>query len=270
MELLFVGTGSADYDVVFKCDCANCTGIRVRGARNIRHYASLLVDGRILLDCGPSVPWRLAELDIPPSQVQALVITHSHEDHVAVGAVGDLLRARPAADGPLPVCGNRQTLAALAPLAERLRLIEATPGQAVDILGRPFVPVRANHIVEQEETLNWLIGTERGWLWYGTDTGWPLAETWEMLRAKPLAGAIVEATFGLAGAEAHPDCLTHHLNWPEFLRLREELVAHSILPADAPYLATHISQHYAPIHDEFRHHAAAPVMVAHDGLRFSL
>lgn len=270
MELLFVGTGSADYEAVFRCDCLNCTGIRTHGARNMRHYASALVGGRILLDCGPTASWRLAELDVPPAQVQAIVVTHSHADHIDARSVTDLLRARPADAAPLPVYGNEPTMAALAALADRLELHVVTPGREVDILGRLFVPIRANHIVEQEETLNWLVETERGWLWYGTDTAWPLPETWDTLRSRPLASAVVEATFGAADPDVHPDCLTHHLNWSEFLRLRQELVAAAVLPAEAPYLATHISQHFAPIHDEFRRQATPPVMLAHDGMRISL
>jgi ribonuclease BN (tRNA processing enzyme) len=270
MECLFVGTGAADYETAFTCDCAHCAAIRRRAGRNLRHYASLLVDGRLLIDCGPTVAWRLAELDVPPAQVEALVITHSHEDHLDVAAVRSLLVARAPERGPLPVYGNGAALAALAPLAERLQLQEVTPGEEIVILGRACVPVRANHIVETEDTLNWLIRYSGGWLLYGTDTGWPLPETWVALRARGLSAAIIEATFGTAADDIHPDCLTHHLNWREFLRLRDALVAAGILPTDGPYLATHISQHYAPPHDDFAPQAQPPVMLAHDGLRVRL
>jgi phosphoribosyl 1,2-cyclic phosphate phosphodiesterase len=230
----------------------------------------LLIESRILLDCGPTVPWRLAELDVPPAQVEALIFTHSHSDHADPTAVESLLVARRSECGPLPVYGNRATLDLLVPLGQALQLHEATPGRAIEVLGRPFVPVRANHIIDEEETLNWLIGGDGGWAWYGTDTGWPLSETREALRNHPLRAAVVEATFGTAGPQDHPDCLTHHLNWAEFLRLRQELLADGTLPAQAPYVATHLSQHYAPPHEHLAPSATPPVAVAYDGLRLAL
>lgn len=268
MDLLFVGTAAADVETALSCDCVHCRAIRRLGARNLRHYASLLLDGRILLDCGPTVPWRLAELDVPPAQIEALVITHSHEDHLDLRAVGDLLQARPADRGPLPVYGNSGAVALLAPLADRLCLHEVTPGEAVEVLGRPCLPVRANHSVPGEATLNWLLGGLDGWLLYATDTGWPLPETWDLLAAHRLTAAVIEATFGLCTEnDLPPGYLSGHLNWPTFLRLREALVGQGLLPADAPTFATHISLHRAPIHDELSQHATPPVVLAYDGLR---
>lgn len=270
MDVLFTGTGAADFETALKCGCDHCTAIRTRGARNLRHYASALVDDRLLFDCGPTVPWRIAELDVPPAQVEALFITHSHEDHLDLPAIEHLLRARPAQAGPLPVYGNEASRAALAGLDGRLQLIPAVPGEAVEVLGRHFVPVKANHIIEQEETLNWLIGGDGGWVLYGTDTGWPLDETWDILASHRLSAAIVEATFGMLRPEDHPGYMTYHMNWPRFLELREELVAREVLGAGAPYIATHISLHHAPIHDELSPLAQPPVVVAHDGLRVRL
>jgi Cft2 family RNA processing exonuclease len=269
MELLFVGTGAADYTTPHTCDCRTCTGIRQRGGRNIRHYASLLLDGRILLDCGPTVPWRLAELDVPPAQIEALVFTHSHEDHVDAGAVADLLRARGDEQGRLRVYGNSESLAVLADLADRLELTAVAPGDEVSVLGRRFRAVRANHVVTPEElTLNWLIEHGDGWLLYATDTGWPLPETWAALAAEGLAAAVVEATFGTHGeADLPPGYLSGHMNWPTFLRLREEFLARGILAAEAPYLSTHMSQHFAVLHEELEREAEAPVVLAFDGLR---
>ncbi len=268
MELLFVGTAAADVETALSCDCPRCSAIRRLGGRNLRHYASLLLDGRILLDCGPTVPWRLAELDVPPAQIEALVITHSHEDHLDLRAVGDLLRARPADRGPLPVYGNRGAVALLAPLADRLDLHEVAPGDEVTVLGRPCVALPANHSVPGEETLIWLLGGPDGWLLYATDTGWPLPQVWNLLAAHRLTVAVIEATFGLCTEDdLPPGYLTGHQNWYSFLRLREELVARGLLPADAPTFATHVSLHRAPILDELSPLATPPVVLAYDGLR---
>lgn len=39
--------------------------------------------GTILLDCGPGTLYRLAEIGVPPSAIDAIFITHFHLDHVS-------------------------------------------------------------------------------------------------------------------------------------------------------------------------------------------
>lgn len=269
MDLLFAGTGAADYETVFHCSCHNCTTTRARAARNLRHYSSLLINGRLLIDCGPTVPWRLAELDVPPSQVAALAFTHSHDDHLDPAAVASLVVARGTGRGLLPVYGNAAAMAALAEL-DGLELHEVPAGESVFTCGVALTAVRANHITEQEQSLNWLISDGHSRLVYATDTAWPLQDTWQALLAFHPTMVIAEATFGELGPGAHGDILTHHLNWPEFLRLRDELVGASAILPDTPFLATHLSQHLVPPHEEFSQRAVPPVRVAYDGLMLSL
>lgn len=269
MDLLFVGTGAADYETAFTCSCPTCATARARPGRNLRHYSSLLVNGRLLIDCGPTVPWRLAELDVPPAQVEALVFTHSHEDHCDPPAVASLLVARGAGRGPLPVFGNEATLKRLAEVAG-LEPHPVRPGDRVEAAGLTLTAVAANHIVEQEETLNWVVRDGGARLWYATDTAWPLPATWAALGEYLPTAVVAEATFGLLGPDEHGDCLTHHLNWPEFLRLREAMIAEGRLDAGAPFVATHLSQHLVPPHEEFVNNAVPPVVVAYDGMRLRL
>jgi len=269
MHLLFVGTGAADYETVFTCPCPTCATVRARAGRNLRHYSSLLVNGALLLDCGPTAAWRLAELDAPPAQVEALVFTHSHEDHLDVPAVRSLLVARGAERGPLPVYGNAASLARLAEVGG-LEPHRVLAGESVELLGMKLTALRASHIAEVEQSLVWVIEEGAVALLYATDTAWPPDDTWQALLSMKLDGVIAEATFGLLGPECHGDCLTNHLNWPEFLRLREALLGASVISPTAPFLATHLSQHLVPPHEEFSRLAQPPVAVAYDGLQIVL
>lgn len=268
MELLFVGTGAADYETTFSCPCEICVGVRTRGARNLRHYSSLLVNGSILLDCGPTAAWRLAELNVPPAAIEVLVFTHSHDDHLDAASVQALLQARAPERGPLPVYGNAAAMGALDGV-ERLERHTMRPGESVQLPGITLTALLAAHMQGVEDALNWVVedGTR---LLYATDTAWPPPTSWDILQGLCLDAAIVEATFGLLGPGSHDDILTQHLNWPEFLRLRDELISRGILRNDAPYLATHISQHLVPIHDTFSKMAVEPVCVAFDGLRVTI
>lgn len=267
MNLLFTGTGAADYETVFKCNCVNCTAIRTRGARNLRHYASLLINDAVLLDCGPTVPWRLAELEVLPAQVEALVLTHSHDDHLDIPAVKALVRARD--NGLLPVYGNEACMARLEGMAG-LALHQVRPLEAVEVSGMTLIPVAANHIIEEEETLNWVIRQQGQTMLYATDTGWPLPQTWGALQEHRFDGIVAEATFGMLKPEDHPGYMTYHMNWPAFLRLRDEMISTGIIAHETPFIATHLSQHHIAPHDDFVQNALYPVQIAYDGLTLNL
>lgn len=266
MDLLFIGTGAADYEKAFSCTCQTCATVRARGGANLRHYSSLLLNGNVLIDCGPTAAWRLAELDVPPTQVEAVVFTHSHEDHCDPEAMASLIVARGAERGPLPIHGNEPTLTRLAEV-EGLQPHLVAPGTTVEIAGLHLLAVAANHIIDVEETLNYVISDGDTRLLYATDTGWPLEKTWEALTAVQPTAVVAEATFGLLqGPDLPPGYLTYHLNWWEFLRLRDEMIGVSMIGAETPFVATHISQHHAPPHEQFVNNALPPVMVAYDGL----
>lgn len=98
MEVIFLGTGTSTGVPQIGCHCAACTS---HDPRDKRLRASVLIrtdrGNNILIDCGPDFREQMLRLDSPP--LSALLITHSHYDHV--GGIDDL---RPyCADGPFPV-----------------------------------------------------------------------------------------------------------------------------------------------------------------------
>ncbi|MFC5453193.1 MBL fold metallo-hydrolase [Paenibacillus aestuarii] len=54
-------------------------------AKTLYNTSALLINeyGKILIDCGASVPKALHELNIQPDQLDGIVISHIHADHVA-------------------------------------------------------------------------------------------------------------------------------------------------------------------------------------------
>ena len=281
MKLLFVGTGAADYPAALHCPCANCSAIRRRGGRNLRHYASLLVNGALLVDCGPTVPWRLAELGTAPEAIAAVAVTHSHSDHLDLDALFALQCARTPARGPLPLAANERVMQRVHEAGRsrsphtakgcEFAMQVISPGETFTLGGLTVTALAANHILARETALNYLIDDGDRRILYASDTAWPLEETWQALSGAALDAVICEATFGpFAPEECHPDCLEEHLNWPEFLRLHGAMCAGGIIKPDAPFIATHLSLHWVPLHEEFCASAVPPVMVAWDGLTLEL
>ncbi|MFP3089671.1 MBL fold metallo-hydrolase [Treponema sp. TIM-1] len=108
MRLVVLGSGTSHGIPVVGCDCPVC---RSEDSRDKRMRASLYIEGaggeRAVIDTGPE--FRLQALRAGIRRLDALFLTHSHADHIH--GLDDL---RPlCSEGPIPVYGNRQTLAEL-------------------------------------------------------------------------------------------------------------------------------------------------------------
>lgn len=82
MQLTFLGTCAADVDrEAIQAVCPD------RFDPDHRRYAAALLDGHILIDCGPTVPEAMRILGADPQAVTDLIITHTHEDHFDRGSL---------------------------------------------------------------------------------------------------------------------------------------------------------------------------------------
>lgn len=85
-KLIFLGTGTSTGVPQIGCDCEVCTSVDPRDKR-LRCSALMCTDaGNLLIDCGPD--FRKQILDLGSPDIDALLVTHSHYDHV--GGMDDL------------------------------------------------------------------------------------------------------------------------------------------------------------------------------------
>ena len=85
MEVLLLGTGSADGWPNAFCGCASCASSREGG--EVRGQTAVLVDGRLLLDCGPEAPRAAERFGRSLRDVRSILLTHDHPDHVGPAAL---------------------------------------------------------------------------------------------------------------------------------------------------------------------------------------
>lgn len=81
MKLKFLGTGTSTGVPQMRCDCAVCQS---EDAHDKRLRASVMVavgETNILIDCGPDFREQMLRVGSP--RLEALLITHSHYDHVS-------------------------------------------------------------------------------------------------------------------------------------------------------------------------------------------
>lgn len=109
MQLTFLGTGTSMGVPMIGCTCAVCTSSDVRNQR-LRTSALLnLNNQQVLIDAGPD--FRIQALKARIQQIDALLLTHSHFDHVA--GLDDLRPINFRQKRAIPVYGDQQTLDAV-------------------------------------------------------------------------------------------------------------------------------------------------------------
>ena len=80
MQLTFLGTGTSTGVPQVGCDCEVCRSVDPRDNR-LRASALLRTEGgNILIDCGPDFREQMLRAGAP--KIDAVLITHSHYDHV--------------------------------------------------------------------------------------------------------------------------------------------------------------------------------------------
>lgn len=106
MQFTFLGTGTSQGVPVVACTCTVCSS---RDSRDQRLRSSLLVNHqgrRILVDPGPDLRQQLLREEV--DNIEAIIITHPHQDHVA--GLDDIRPINFRQEQPMPVYGNPDTL----------------------------------------------------------------------------------------------------------------------------------------------------------------
>jgi len=81
IEVTFLGTGTSTGVPVVACDCEVCTSEDPRDKR-LRTSAMVKYNGKtFIIDCGPD--FRIQMLDNKVEDIDAILFTHSHRDHIA-------------------------------------------------------------------------------------------------------------------------------------------------------------------------------------------
>jgi Metal-dependent hydrolases of the beta-lactamase superfamily I len=82
MQVLMLGTASAEgYPALF-CRCRNCQQARLLGGPSIRRRSACLVNDDLLIDLGPDISAAMQVNGLCLGQVKYLLITHAHSDHL--------------------------------------------------------------------------------------------------------------------------------------------------------------------------------------------
>ena len=243
MQITVLGSGASDGWPNPWCSCASCESAREQGVH--RAQSSALVDGRVLLDVGPTTS--LHDL----SQVTLALVTHDHVDHHFPQAW--VWRAWATTRGPLTVLAPPSVLNH-ASFDPAVTAVPVRPGEVHEVDGYAVRVVDAEH--PDDAVLYDVTGPDGGRLLYATDTGVLPDSTVEALRGREFHVVMLE----LAGTPI-PSHLTLE-TWPAQV---ERLRAVGAVTARTRVVATHVG-HHNPAPDELdRRLASLGATAARDG-----
>ncbi|MBQ9760641.1 MAG: MBL fold metallo-hydrolase [Clostridia bacterium] len=187
MKLEFLGTGAADYDLE-----------RDSALAEFRRFSSMMINDDLLIDPGPHI-FHYAETfgkEHLFDNLKTVIITHSHEDHLDPESVKRLSALCP----DCVFAGNAVSLEVLQTAGVEVNYRVLTPFERYEFGNAVIVPMYANHFTGRydEQPLLYSVELEGKKLYYGADTGWLPAATWEYISTQQYDAMIFELTVGEA------------------------------------------------------------------------
>jgi adenosylcobinamide kinase / adenosylcobinamide-phosphate guanylyltransferase len=257
VEVLLLGTGAADGWPNPFCGCASCGSLRAAG--EVRGQTAALVDGTLLLDCGPEAPRAAVRAGRSLADVRHVLLTHGHPDHLAPAAL--LWRSWAGREEPVEVLGPAAALAACRGWLHPDDPVRLRPVVAGDRLAVGAYTVRVLAAAHDVDAVLYDVASPRGGrLLYATDTG-PLTDA--TLAATAGAGydlVLLEETFGDVTEHG-----TGHLDLATFPRVLAALRARGAVADHTDVVAVHLGHRNPPTRELARRLAGWGARVVPDG-----
>lgn len=242
MEILLLGTGAADGWPNPFCSCASCTGALAAG--EVRGQTSALVDGRLMLDCGPEAPRAALRWSVTLAGVRHLLLTHSHPDHAGPTAV--LFRSWAGRAEPLDLVGPAEAIAVFQDWLGPDDPVRARPVVAGDCLDLDGYLVRVLAAAHGDQmtgpgVLYDVTAPDGGRLLYATDTGPVPEETLRAATGRDYHVVLLEESFG-----DRLDHGTDHLDLGTFPLAVAALRSVGAVTSGTRVVAVHLGHHNPP------------------------
>lgn len=258
MELLFLGTGAADW-----LPPGPAVG-------NHRRHCSLLLNQQILLDCNAMTLDALQEFAVDCSRISHIVIGHSHRDHFDFDSICTLARQPRSTALTLHLeAGSAQKFPLPDGLSGRLQLQPFTPGEEFTAGAWQFLPDAANHPMPdpQEQAVHFLLRDPDGkTLLYLLDGGWPPEKACLRWQHTRLDVIIWELTLGLKSDFR----IFSHCNVKMLEILENAFRQRGMIDANTLQLCSHLARTLCPPHQELQQQLQPyPFQPAYDGMKIS-
>lgn len=248
MYITYLGTAAAEGVPAVFCDCEHCRYARAAGEKEIRMRSGALVDGKLKIDFGPDAYAQSLRFGLNYVQVEHVLITHSHSDHLAPS---DLACIRPPYSHrktPLKVYGNETVGRKVLPLCEtgKLEFVQLKPFETVTIDEYQVTPLEAVHAVGSgEEALIYMIERDDRRLLYAHDTDVLTEADLDYLKGRRMDLISLDCTNGVLDLDyiGHMGIADNHM-------MRKRLIDNGTADEKTVFVANHFSHNGLVAHEE--------------------
>jgi phosphoribosyl 1,2-cyclic phosphate phosphodiesterase len=272
MNIKILGTAAAEGWPALFCDCPYCVKARQLGGKNIRTRSSCLIEKKYMVDFPPDTYMHVLTNQINLSDVEYLIVTHSHEDHFYPEDIH--LRKEPYAHIPsenkLNLYGNDAVKRKFdytnveEDKKQRVIFKQLSPFQQYLIGDAEVTPLLADHIPE-ETCLIYLIKLQGKTLLYGNDSGYFPESTWKFIGNTHIDAAILDCTDGPGGS------FHYHMGFAAVLKVKQRLLEQRCADSETAFVITHFSHNGRYLHKELEKMALPyDFIVAFDGMELRL
>lgn len=260
--MIFYGTSAAEGIPSPFCTCRICENARKIGGREVRTRTMLRIDEEHCIDLGADAYCQAIKYG-DFIKLQHVLVTHTHEDHLAFMMFNIRKMAIERAGGPLNYYLTDKAYDIIDFFIKNKPILKGTMQQLIDngvvafhklefnqtyrIGNLTVTPLKGSHFGNMgENAANYLIVLPDGRkMYYGLDTGAYYEETFRALENHRLDILVSECTFGLTKGRKPEG----HLDAFSCMALFERLYRQKIITDKTKIYLTHIN-HYTSTHAE--------------------
>lgn len=250
-ELIFVGTGAADWDINNKTE-------------DFRRFSSALLNGEMMLDCGPHIFDYATDFACEDlyDGVAYILLSHTHGDHFKKESVLALAQRQ-------KICvlcdGHKKELIGE---HENITYIELEPLVDVTVGGYTITPLLANHMMVMDGNhyaFHFIIKTpDEKTLFYGLDGAWFLCPSWARMCQETYDVMLFDATVG----DSDDWRLFEHNTVPMLRMMLTGIKEKELLKPEGKYVAAHLARTLHPSKAETEKiFAECGMLTAYDGMK---
>lgn len=249
-EILFLGTGAADWNIANKTD-------------DFRRFSSALVNGELLLDCTDHIFDFAKDFDFYGfASVTDIIITHNHDDHFCRETVLKLAENRKIRVG----CSKE--IKEIIGENENIEFVVFSPFKETTVGKYRVIPILANHDIVADGdayAFHHIIYTpDNKCIFYGLDGAWFLRPSWQEMKKHKFDVMVFDCTVG----DRDDWRIFEHNTIPMIRFMVKEIENVKILSPNAKMIASHIARTLHVSHEDTeRTLKEIDVMTAFDGMK---
>lgn len=257
MEIRYLGTGGAEGFPSIFCQCEACRKVKMLLGKNVKTRSCTLID-QVMIDLSPDIFSQCINSHVDLSEVNHLVFTHSHSDHLNTTEICFRLREMASViqkkdKKVMEIYGNDAVrdgimeIIAKDPHVDltRMRFHRIQKFEPFRIGHLKFTPLKAYHKLD-EEALIFVIEDGRSTLLYANDTGALPEETLNFIEQQNIKFDVVSMDTGRGILDGDT-----HMGIRENVELRERLRRMHAVTPDTEYYLNHYSHMCGMIPQEY-------------------